>query len=138
VLARVHWEIAKVEPGCEIAVAVWHPSKWYNYAWAGDGELMNATPNWWGVAQEAHPEIKDNPVAPNQTRLLDVLSTAEPVETGDALLAWYVQDGITKPDLDNVQAYLTYGCGNSRKFKVSRAETELISGAALSPTPSGR
>jgi hypothetical protein len=133
VVARVRWEVAEVKPGCDVVVALWHTAQWYNYAWAGDGELMNAIPNWWGLAQETHPEIRDMPLAQNPTRLLDVFTTAKPIRQGRALTAWYVKGILNPADLSGIEAYVVYGCGSSGQFKVTRLPTEIEPVDRVSP-----
>jgi hypothetical protein len=135
VLARIQWDAGEVQSGCDIAIATWHTRSWYTYAWAGDGELMNATPNWWGLAQEAHPEIKDNPIDPNRARLLDVLMTAKPVAAGKALIAWHAIDPPSPADLNGVRAYVIHGCNGNPQFAVTPATIELLPSASKPPSP---
>lgn len=122
VVARVEWDITAFDSRCDVVIAFRHTAQWYNYALAGDGELMNAIPNWWGLAQEDHPQIQDPPLMPNPSHLLDVFMTGKPAPKGRALTAWYVRGTFHPHDVDAVQAYLVYGCKANNRFVVAPIE----------------
>jgi hypothetical protein len=131
VFARVQWDITSFDPRCQIAIALRRTAHWSNYAWAGDGELANMTPNWWGRAQEKHREIKDPPFGSSTSHQLDVLATAKPAPSGRALTAWYVSGQLNPNDLGTVKAYLVYGCNDGNRSVVRPIEV------AVEPTPVG-